>query len=194
MRISIAVFIPCLIVLLIGLSGCSSAENGQPDLDTLDADTSQVMLTGRNLLGVLEDDGRFSTFLAAFDSSGLGETINGTGPFTIFAPTDLAINRLTIMTPDELLSPANRLQLQDILMNHVINGRRTADEIRALPSVTSMYGEELAISENNGAIQVEGIDITEMDMQADNGIIHVVDDVILPEDSAADAPEPATSN
>lgn len=183
MRIRISWITLCFITCLAPLwSGCTPTESEPPlpPSDTLAIDTTEVMQTGQNLLSTLDDDGRFSTLIAAFDSSGLGTTINAAGPFTLFAPTDLAFDQLQNVDSEELLSPDQRPRLQDLLMNHVINGRRTADDIRVADTVETMYGDELTIVDENGALRVAGTNVTETDLQADNGIIHVVDAVILP--------------
>lgn len=180
----------CVASACVTLIGCGPADTEPDAVDTTAVDTVEVAQTGETLISALDNDGRFTTLVIAIDSSGLGSTLDGPGPFTLFAPTDLAFDQLGEGAVDDLLAPANRQQLQDLLMNHLINGRRPASDLQGATSVETMYGDELQIRFRDGALRIDGADATETDMMADNGVIHVVDAVLRPGDDVAPEGEP----
>lgn len=124
--------------------------------------------------------GSFTTLVAAVQAAGLVETLKGEGPFTVFAPTDEAFAKLPAGTLEELLRPENRSKLQSILTYHVVPGRLLAEEVVGLKSAQTAQGQELMISLKDGAAMVDDACIVKTDVMASNGVIHVIDSVILP--------------
>ena len=119
------------------------------------------------------------TLVAAIDAAGLTDTLMNSGPFTIFAPTDEAFTELPAGTLDELLKPENKEALANILTYHVVPGKVMAYEVFKLRSATTISGEEVTITNEDG-IKVEDATVTQFDILAKNGVIHKIDKVMLP--------------
>ena len=132
--------------------------------------------------------GQFTTLATALQAAGLVETLKGPGPFTVFAPTDQAFARLPAGTVEGLL--ANPDQLRAVLTYHVVPGRVTAAEVITLPSATTAQGEDVAISAGEAGVRVNDASVTQPDIMPSNGVIHVIDSVILPPSMTA-PPNPA---
>ena len=126
--------------------------------------------------------GSFTTLAAAVEAAGLTETLSGEGPFTVFAPTDEAFAALPEGTLDELL--ANPEQLASILTYHVVSGEVTSDQLTEGQEVTTVNGAPATITLEGGP-KINGANITQPDVQASNGVIHVIDAVILPPEAPA---------
>ncbi len=124
--------------------------------------------------------GSFSTLVAAVEAAGLVETLQGAGPFTVFAPTDDAFAKLPAGTVEELLKPENKGKLQAILTYHVVPGKVVAKDALKLKSAKTAQGQELMISVKDGQPMVDNARIVKTDIMASNGVIHVIDSVILP--------------
>src|SRR4051812_26119684 len=131
----------------------------------------------KNIVETAREAGSFTTLLAAVDAAGLGEALAEGGPFTVFAPTDEAFASLPEGTVASLLEdPA---KLSGILTYHVVAGRVTAADAAGLTSATTVQGSELPVS-SNGGIHVGDASVVSADIEASNGIIHVIDRVLLP--------------
>ena len=128
--------------------------------------------------------GTFSTLAAALGAAGLIETLKGDGPFTVFAPTDEAFSKIPPETLSELLQPENKAKLTAILTYHVVSGRVSADEVTDLESATSLQGQTLKISTKDG-IKINDAKVLTPDVQATNGVIHIIDAVLIPSAAAA---------
>jgi uncharacterized surface protein with fasciclin (FAS1) repeats len=125
--------------------------------------------------------GDFSTLVAAVEAAGLVDTLKGEGPFTVFAPTDAAFAALPDGTVESLLEEENRDQLVAILTYHVVPGAVMSSDIAGQTlSVETVNGQEVAIDATDG-VTVDGATVTQADIEASNGVIHVIDQVILPE-------------
>lgn len=122
----------------------------------------------------------FNTLVTAIETADLVSTLKEEGPFTVFAPTDAAFDALPDGTLESLLEPENREQLVDILTYHVVSGRVTADEVVNLETATTLQGSSLDISTENGAVFVNDAQVTATDVEASNGVVHVIDAVLLP--------------
>lgn len=122
--------------------------------------------------------GSFSTLLAALDAAGLVDTLKGVGPFTVFAPTDAAFEALPEGALDGLL--ANQTALTDVLTYHVVSGKLMASDVVARNSVTTLQGGDLEIDTTDG-VKIGGATITQTDIECSNGVIHVIDTVLIPE-------------
>jgi uncharacterized surface protein with fasciclin (FAS1) repeats len=127
--------------------------------------------------------GNLSTLAATLGAAGLIETLKGDGPFTVFAPTDEAFSKIPSATLSELLHPENRTKLISILTYHVVNGRVTADEVTDLKSATSLQGQTLKISTKDG-LEINDAKVLTADVQATNGVIHIIDAVLIPSAAA----------
>jgi uncharacterized surface protein with fasciclin (FAS1) repeats len=128
--------------------------------------------------------GNFSTLAAALKAAGLIETLKGDGPFTVFAPTDEAFSKIPAETLSKLLQPENKEKLIAILTYHVVSGRVTADEVTDLESATSLQGQTLKISTKDG-LKINDAKVSTSDVQATNGVIHIIDTVLIPSAAAA---------
>ena len=135
---------------------------------------------------VAKTAGQFTTLLAAVDAAGLTQTLLGRGPFTLFAPTDDAFKRLPNGTVAELLKPENREKLRTILTYHVVAGRVTAAQARTVRTAETVADLEVRVSDVNGELRINDATVRIADVPASNGIIHVIDRVLLP-------PEPRNS-
>jgi len=124
--------------------------------------------------------GDFSTLAAALEAGGLVDTLKADGPFTVFAPTDAAFAKLPAGTVTDLLKPENRDQLVAILTYHVVPGRVEAAEVVKLTSADTVNGDALNIRVEGDSVFVNGARVLSTDIDASNGVIHVVDTVILP--------------
>lgn len=125
--------------------------------------------------------GSFKTLVAAVKAAGLVETLQGEGPFTVFAPTDAAFAKLPAGTVDSLLQPENRDKLVAILTYHVVPGRLMASDVVRSSSLKTVQGQMLEVSARNGKAMVGGATILKTDIGTSNGVIHVIDSVVLPE-------------
>ena len=131
-------------------------------------------------------DGRFTTLVAAIGAAELVDTLKGEGPFTVFAPTDDAFAALPAGTVDELLKPENKQKLTDILLYHVVSGKVMAAEVTALTSATTVLGKDVAVKVDMGNVYINEAKVIITDIATSNGVIHVIDAVLLPpsEDAA----------
>lgn len=123
--------------------------------------------------------GDFGTLLAAAEAAGLVETLKGDGPFTIFAPTDAAFGALPEGTVEELLKPENKEMLASILTYHVIAGKVMSTDLTDDMEAATVNGDTVMIDLDNG-VMVDGENVTAADIEATNGVIHVIDAVIMP--------------
>ena len=121
----------------------------------------------------------FSTLVAAVKAAGLAETLSGTGPFTVFAPTNDAFAKLPKGTVEDLLKPENEAKLAGILTYHVVSGKVMAADVKA-GKVKTVNGAELTIAVKDGAVTVDGAKVVKTDIAGTNGVIHVIDSVVLP--------------
>ena len=124
--------------------------------------------------------GQFNTLAAALKAAGLVDTIKGDGPFTVFAPTDAAFAALPAGTVDNLLKPENRDQLVAVLTYHVVPGRQPAAKVAGMDEATTVNGAGLDIAATGGAVTVQGARVLQADVNASNGVIHVIDKVLVP--------------
>jgi uncharacterized surface protein with fasciclin (FAS1) repeats len=125
--------------------------------------------------------GNFQTLVTAVKAAGLVETLKGPGPFTVFAPTDEAFAKLPAGTLKTLLKPENKAQLRSILLYHVVSGKVMSQDVVKLNSVKTADGKSIAIKTVNGDVMVNNAHVAKADIAADNGVIHVIDAVLLPE-------------
>ena len=125
--------------------------------------------------------GKFNTLVAAVKAAGLVDTLKGPGPFTVFAPTDEAFGKLPAGTLESLLKPENKAKLQSILTYHVVSGKVMAADVVKLTSAKTVEGGNVAIKTTTKGVMVNNATVTKTDIAASNGVIHVIDTVLLPE-------------
>jgi uncharacterized surface protein with fasciclin (FAS1) repeats len=124
--------------------------------------------------------GSFKTLAAALKAAGLVETLQGKGPYTVFAPTDEAFAKLPEGTVEELLKPENKKRLTAILTYHVVPGKVLAADVVKLSKAKTAQGSEVKIKVKEGKVLVDNATVTATDIACSNGVIHVISDVILP--------------
>lgn len=131
--------------------------------------------------------GSFKTLVAAVKAAGLVETLKGEGPFTVFAPTDEAFAKLPKGTVEGLLKPENKDKLVAILTYHVVAGKVTAADVVKLESAKTVQGQSVAIKVADGKVSVDNANVVKTDIGCSNGVIHVIDSVILPKEETKKA-------
>ena len=124
--------------------------------------------------------GSFKTLAAALQAAGLVGTLKGNGPFTVFAPTDAAFARLPAGTIESLLKPENKAKLTAILTYHVVPGRILAPQLSEMSSASTVNGQSLTIQSEHGMVTVGGAHIAKSNIVCSNGVIYVIDSVLLP--------------
>ncbi|HEY9144273.1 MAG TPA: fasciclin domain-containing protein [Arenimonas sp.] len=133
------------------------------------------------IVDVAAGNADFETLVAAVKAAGLVETLSGEGPFTVFAPTDDAFAKLPAGTLESLLKPENKAQLVSILTYHVVAGKVKAADVVKLDSATTVNGQAADIEVTGNTVRVDGATVTATDIKASNGVIHVIDTVIIPD-------------
>jgi len=134
-----------------------------------------------NIVDTAAKAGQFEIVMPALKAAGLVDTLKGAGPFTVFAPTDEAFKKLPAGIVENLLKPENKDQLIKILTYHVVPGKTTSDSIFGKKlQVTTVHGSPLPIDATKGGVSVKGAQVISDDVMADNGVIHVIDTIVLP--------------
>jgi len=190
MKRSIALLVPALAIAIAACSAAASPSAAPTTAPTptaapttapvpSSAPSASAAAMAKDIVQTATEAGSFKTLLTAATAAGLVETLQGKGPFTVFAPTDAAFAALPAGTLDGLLKdPA---ALKKILLYHVVSGAVTADQVVGLTSATSVEGSPIAISVKDGAVYLNGsAKVVTPDVMASNGVIHVIDKVILP--------------
>ena len=134
----------------------------------------------KDIVTTAVEAGSFKTLAAALKAAGLVETLQGKGPFTVFAPTDEAFAKLPAGTVESLLKPENKGQLVSVLTYHVVSGKVAAAQVVKLEAAATVNGQRVNIKVDGDAVRVDQATVVATDIQCSNGIIHVIDQVILP--------------
>ena len=167
--------------LAIGLAACSSAASPSPAATaaaTATAAPSEAAMT-KDIVDTAAAAGSFKTLLTAATAAGLVDTLKGAGPFTVFAPTDDAFAALPAGTLDKLL--ADPAALKKVLQYHVVSGKVTADQVVKLTSADTVEGSPVKITVKDGTVYLnDTVKVVTTDIAASNGVIHVIDAVLLP--------------
>ncbi len=140
-----------------------------------------VNAQGKDIVTTAVDAGQFKTLAAALQAAGLVDTLKGAGPFTVFAPTDAAFAKLPAGTVEDLLKPENKAKLTAILTYHVVPGKVMAADVVKLTSAKTVQGGSLKVSAMGGTVKVDNATVTATDIAASNGVIHVIDTVVIPQ-------------
>jgi uncharacterized surface protein with fasciclin (FAS1) repeats len=133
----------------------------------------------KTIVGVAAEAGQFKTLVAAVKAAGLVDTLNGAGPFTVFAPTDEAFAKLPAGTVEDLLKPENKEKLQAVLTYHVVPGKIMAADVKT-SNVKTVNGKEAPVKAAGGKVTVGDAKVVKADIAASNGVIHVIDTVLIP--------------
>lgn len=134
----------------------------------------------KDIVDVAAENGSFTTLVAAVKAAGLVDTLKGDGPFTVFAPTDEAFAALPEGTVEMLLKPENKDKLVAILTYHVVPGKIMAAEVMKLSSAETVQGEAVMVAVDEGNVMINTAKVVIPDVKASNGVIHVIDAVLLP--------------
>lgn len=162
-------FVSALMGLLLAFAGVAHADHHKKD----------GMAKG-TIVEVADKAGQFSTLLAAAKAAGLVETLSGEGPLTVFAPTDEAFAALPEGAVESLLEPENQDKLKSILTYHVVAGKVMAKDVMGMSSADTVNGATLDISTSDGMVMVDDATVVKADVKASNGVIHVIDKVLMP--------------
>ena len=151
------------------------------------ATSVSALASGKDIVDTAVEAGQFNTLAAALTAAGLVDTLKGAGPFTVFAPTDEAFAKLPAGTVENLLKPENKQQLTDILTWGAFTypfaflaGKVMAADVAGLDEAKSVNGKMIDVEAAGGSVKVNGSNVTTADVAASNGVIHIIDTVILP--------------
>ena len=176
--------------------GAKPAATGKPVSSGKPVTTTQAKPAGKpvsdktstaaagNIVELAASNKNFSKLVAAVKAAGLAEALSSPGPFTLFAPTDAAFAKLPAGTLEKLLKPANKAVLQKVLKYHVISGAVMAADVKS-GKVESVEGSQLDIVASKGSVTVGGAKVLKADNVASNGVIHIIDKVLIPPDLTA---------
>lgn len=139
-----------------------------------------VSAQGKDIVDTAVAAGQFKTLAAALKAAGLVDTLKGGGPFTVFAPTDAAFAKLPKGTVEELLKPENKEKLTSILTYHVVSGNVMAKDVVGIKSAKTVNGQSLSVVVKDGGVSIDTAKVVKTDIVCSNGVIHVIDSVILP--------------
>jgi uncharacterized surface protein with fasciclin (FAS1) repeats len=142
--------------------------------------SANARAAGNDIVDTAVSAGQFKTLAAALGAAGLVDTLKGPGPFTVFAPTDDAFAKLPAGTVETLLKPENKDQLTAILTYHVVPGKVMAADVVKLDEAKTVNGKMIDVSVMGDKVMTNDATVTKTDIQASNGVIHVIDSVILP--------------
>ena len=144
------------------------------------ADPGMETQSEEDIVAIASSRDDLSTLVSAIEAAGLAESLQGEGPYTVFAPTNEAFEKLPEGTLDELLKPENANQLSAILTYHVVPQEAMAADVASMTEASTLLGAPLSISASGDQVMVNDATVTETDIPASNGVIHVVDTVLLP--------------
>jgi uncharacterized surface protein with fasciclin (FAS1) repeats len=143
-------------------------------------DDSGTATANKDLVDTAVAAGTFKTLAAALTAADLVSTLKGPGPFTVFAPTDAAFEKLPPGTVDTLLKPENKAMLQAVLKYHVVSGKVLAADVVKVSKATTLQGQDVSVTVSGSAVKINDANVTTTDVMATNGVIHVIDTVLLP--------------
>lgn len=164
--------------LVVGLAACGGEDADLDDDMTADTtDTMEETMATNTIVDVAMNDGRFTTLVDALARTGLDETMKGDGPFTVFAPTDSAFAAL----PEGTLDGLSDEELTNVLTYHIVNGSMMADAVGGMQMIPTAQGTDLSVTAgDDGSVMINDANVVITDIQADNGVIHVIDAVLMP--------------
>lgn len=142
--------------------------------------STNLRAANKDIVDTAVTAGQFKTLAAALDAADLVDTLKGPGPFTVFAPTDDAFAKLPAGTLEDLLKPENKAKLAAILTYHVVPGTVMAADVVELKEAKTVNGKMVEVTTKDGTVMINDAKVTSTDIVASNGVIHVIDTVILP--------------
>ena len=143
---------------------------------------STALASSEDIVDTAVSAGNFSMLAAALTAAGLVDTLKGDGPFTVFAPTDTAFAQLPAGTVEELLKPENRDKLIAVLTYHVVPGKVMSGDVVSIDAAKTVEGSDIAVSvADDGSVMLNDAKVTMVDIAASNGVIHVIDNVLIPQ-------------
>jgi uncharacterized surface protein with fasciclin (FAS1) repeats len=142
--------------------------------------TTQAQAQNRDIVDTAVAAGQFNTLAAALKAAGLVDTLKGAGPFTVFAPTDEAFAKLPKGTVEDLLKPENKAKLTAVLTYHVVPGKVMAADVVKVKEAKTVQGSSLKVNATGGKVMIDNATVVKADIAASNGVIHVIDTVVLP--------------
>src|SRR5512135_3459590 len=167
---------------ILNVAAIAAAVTITPNLIAGECSASKSAATsaaGKDLVAVAGGADNFNTLATALKAAGLVETLQGKGPFTVFAPTDEAFAKLPAGTVEDLLKPENKAKLVAILKYHVVPGKVLAADVKTMEAKTAQ-GQSVKLKVSDAGVTVDNAKVIKTDLLAENGVIHVIDTVILP--------------
>ena len=148
--------------------------------DSAPRTTAADNAAGKDIVDTAVAAGKFNTLAAALKAAGLVETLKGDGPFTVFAPTDEAFAKLPAGAVEDLLKPENKEKLTAVLTYHVVAGKATSGDLKDGQKVATVNGKNAVVKIDGGKVKVGDANVVKADIPASNGVIHVIDSVLMP--------------
>lgn len=142
---------------------------------------SAAFAADKDIVETAKSAGSFNTLVKAVAAAGLVDTLKGEGPFTVFAPTDAAFAKLPAGTLQDLLKPENKSKLQGILTYHVVPGKVMAADVAGMTNAKTVNGAYLQVKSGSNGVMVDNAKVLKTDIATSNGVIHVIDSVLLPQ-------------
>jgi len=159
---------------LLGIACAPAAATQEP------ATATSAPKATESIVQTASNAGSFKTLVTALQAADLVSTLDGAGPFTVFAPTDAAFAKLPAGTVESLLKPENKDKLRAVLTYYVVSGRIASSEIPASTRAKTVQGQELTIAKDGAGVRVDAASVVTPDIACSNGVIHVIDAVVLP--------------
>lgn len=176
MRVSQIVVIAALAVASLGVVACGSSDS---ETTASTAATTTATTSDETIAAVASGNADLSTLVAALTAGDLVTTLEGAGPYTVFAPTDAAFADIQ-STVDTLLEPGNKTDLQQVLTYHVVPGTYTAADLKDGQKLKTVEGQDLTVSVKDGVVKVNDATVEATDITASNGVVHVINKVLVP--------------
>ena len=174
MKLTHIAVIAALAVASLGVVACGSS-----DTETTASTTATTTMSDETIAAVASGNADLSTLVAALTAADLVTTLEGTGPYTVFAPTDAAFSDIQ-STVDTLLEPGNKTDLQQVLTYHVVPGTYTAADLTDGQKLKTVEGQDLTVSIKDGVVKVNDATVEATDITASNGVVHVINKVLVP--------------
>lgn len=173
--------VPRMSLVVAGLIGAVTVTVSAPSAHAQCAGSTASMAKGEgNIVTTAVGAGQFNTLVAAVKAAGLADALSGPGPFTVFAPTDEAFKKLPAGTVESLLKPENKDKLVAILKYHVVSGNVLAADVTKIPAAVTLGGQRIDIKAGKDGVMVDNAKVVKTDITTGNGVIHVIDTVIMP--------------
>jgi len=176
-HLALAVIVPAL---AFGVAACGDDESTGGAAGTSEQQAPSTQQKGQDVVALAQDTPDLSTLVTAVSTAKLAETLQGKGPFTVFAPTNAAFQKLGDAQVQSLLEPKKRDQLTKILTYHVVPRKLTAADLADGQQLKTVAGEKLPVKVDGGTVRVGNATVTQPDVEASNGVVHLIDGVLTP--------------